>query len=58
MSFIFNPNADGFVPTAEEEYRPSGEFEGYSLERGKAVHLVGKQTLRQRRRECRGWNGP
>ena len=57
MSFISNPNAEEFVPTAEEEHRHSGERNAYSMGRGEAGHCVGKQTPRQRGRECRGWDG-
>ena len=57
MSFFFNPYAEEFVPTAEEEHRHSGERIGYSMGRGEAGHCVGKQTPRQRGRECRGWDG-
>ena len=31
MVFIFNPNAEEFVPTAEEEHRHNGECNGYSM---------------------------
>ena len=55
MRFIFNPDAEEFIPKAEEEHRHSGERYGYSVERGEAGHIVGKQTPRQRGRECRGW---
>ena len=53
MRFIFNPDAEEFIPKAEEEHRHSGERYGYSVERGEAGHSVGKQTLRHRGRECR-----
>ena len=57
MRFISNPAAEEFIPKAEEEHRHSGERYGYSVERGEAGHSVGKQTPRQRGRECRGWGG-
>ena len=57
MRFIFNPDAEEFIPKAEEEHRHSGERYGYSVEGGEAGHSVGKQTPRQRGRECRGWGG-
>ena len=52
MRFIFNPDAEKFIPKAEEEHRHSGERYGYSAGRGEAGHCVGKP--RQRGRECRG----
>ena len=57
MRFIFNPDAEEFIPKAEEEHRHSGERYGYSVERGEAGHCVGKQTPRQRGRECPGCGG-
>ena len=57
MRFIFNPDAEEFTLKAEEEHRHSGERYGYSVSRGEAGHSVGKQTPRQRGRECRGWGG-
>ena len=57
MNFVFNPDAEEFGPTAEEEHRHSGERNGYSLGRGEAGHHVDKQAPRQRGRQCRGWNG-
>ncbi|MEP4902160.1 MAG: hypothetical protein ABJX82_10180, partial [Paracoccaceae bacterium] len=57
MSFIFNPNADEFVPTAEEEHRHSGERDGYSMWREEAGHCMGNQTPRPRRQKCRDGDG-
>ena len=31
MAFIFNPDAEEFIPKAEEEHHHSGERYGYSL---------------------------
>ena len=36
MRFIFNPDAEEFIPKAEEEHRHSGQRFGYSVERGEA----------------------
>ena len=57
MRFIFNPDAEEFIPKAEEEHRHSGERYGYNVETGEAGHSVGKQIHRQRGRECRVWGG-
>ena len=52
MRFIFNPDAEEFIPKAEEENRHSGQRFGYSVERGEAGHSVGKQTPRPRGRDA------
>ena len=52
MRFIFNPDAEEFIPKAEEENRHSGQCFGYSVERGEAGHSVGKQTPRPRGRDA------
>ena len=57
MQFVFNLVAEEFVPKVEEEHGYSGEHNACSLGRGEAGHHVGKQTPRQRGRECRGWDG-
>ena len=58
MIFVFNPDAEGFVPKAEEEHRHRGERnEWVHLGVGETGHRMGKQTPRQRGRECRGWDG-
>ena len=57
MRSIFNPDAEEFIPKAEQENRQSGERYGYSAERGEDGHSVCKQTPRQRGRERRGWGG-
>ena len=36
MNFVFNPDAEEFVPKAEEEHRHSGERNECSLGRGEA----------------------
>ena len=36
MRFILNPDAEEFIPKAEEEHRHRGERYGYSVERGEA----------------------
>ena len=43
-SQFFNPDAEEFVPIAEEEYRHSGGRDEYSLGRGEAGHREGKQS--------------
>ena len=57
ISSTFNPYAGDFIITAKEEHRHSGQRNGYSLGRGEAGHCMGKQTPRQRGRECRSWDG-
>ena len=44
MSFIINPDAEEFVPAAEEKHHNTGERGGYSLRRGEVLHRLGKQT--------------
>ena len=56
VNFVFNPDAEEFVPKAEE-HRHSGERDGCSLGRGEAGHHVGKQAPRQRGRERWDWDG-
>ena len=59
MRFILNPDAEEFIPKAEEEHRHSEERYGYSVERGEAGHCVGKQTPTARTSVGVGvgWNG-
>ena len=56
MRFILNPDAEEFIPKAEE-HRHGRERYGYNLGRGQAGQRVVKQIPRQRGRACRDWGG-